>query len=245
MAIQLDIKSELPTAIKWTNEHTKQLPFSISQAMNASVSGRALPQAKQRNAFKALEGASKQYLDKPKPFTSKGFFATTAKKRNLQILVTPKNKGGDRERYLSGNILGTARAVKGYEVEFASLSKGDIARGTKFVPTRFMKKDRFGNVSQSNLVKIVNSVGNTGRTGSNIFIGKPRGGSRTPGVYRRERNHQLRALFLAVQPGQYPARFPAVRVIETSVKRSFGPYLRQALAKNVANEVRMANRGSF
>ena len=46
MAIQLDIKSELPTAIKWTNEHTRQLP-----------------QAKQRNAFKALEGASKQYLN--------------------------------------------------------------------------------------------------------------------------------------------------------------------------------------
>ena len=136
-------------------------------------------------------------------------------------------------------------AVKGFEIEFAALSKGDIARGTKFVPTRHMKKDRFGNVSQSNLTKIVNSVGNTGRTGSNIFIGRPRGGSRTPGVYRRERNQTLRALFLAVQPGQYPARFPAVRVIETSVTRSFGPYLRQALAKNVANEVRMANRGSF
>ena len=173
MAISLDIKSELPKAIKWTNEHTKQLPFSISQAMNASVSGRALRQAKQRNAFKALEGASKQYLDRPKLFTSKGFFATTAKKRNLQILVTPKDLGGDRERYLSGNILGTTRAVKGNEVEFATLSKGDITRGTKFVPTRHMKKDRYGNVSQSNLVKIVNSVGNTGRTGSNIFIGKP------------------------------------------------------------------------
>jgi len=245
MAIRLDIKSELPQAIKWTNEHTKQLPFSISQAMNASVSGRALPQAKQRNAFKALEGASKQYLDKPKPYTSKGFFATTATKRNLQILITPKDRPTPRNRYLSGNILGTSRAVKGFEIEFAGLSKGDISRGTKFVPTRYIKKDRYGNVSQSNLTKIVNSVGNTNRTGSNIFIGKPSGGGRTPGVYRRERSNKLRALFLAVQPGQYPARFPAVRVIETSVQRSFGPYLRQALAKNVANEVRMQNRGSF
>ena len=245
MAISLDIKSELPKAIKWTNEHTKQLPFSISQAMNASVSGRALPQAKQRNALKALEGASKQFLDKPKPYTSKGFFATTAKKRNLQILITPKDRPTPRNRYLSGNILGTARAVKGFEIEFASLSKGEISRGTKFVPTRHMKKDRFGNVSQSNLTKIVESVGNTSTSGSNIFIGRPRGGSRTPGVYRRERNQKLRALFLAIQPGQYPARFPAVRVIETSVTRSFGPYLRQALATNVAKEVRIANRGSF
>ena len=103
-----DIKSELPTAIKWTNEHTKQLPFSISQAMNASVSGRALLQAKQRNAFKALEGASKQYLDRPGHLRQKAF-ATTAKKRNLQILVTPKDRGGDRERYPSGNILHNPR----------------------------------------------------------------------------------------------------------------------------------------
>ena len=31
--IKLDIKSELPQAAKWTNEHTKQLPFSIAQAL--------------------------------------------------------------------------------------------------------------------------------------------------------------------------------------------------------------------
>ena len=245
MALQLDIKSELPTAIKWTNEHTKQLPFSISQAMNASVSGRALPQAKQRNAFKALEGASKQYLDKPKPYTSKGFFATTAKKRNLQILVSPKDKPTPRNRYLSGNILGTSRAVKGFEVEFAAKSRGYFQKGTRFVPTKYQKLDSYGNVSQRNLEKIVNSVGNTGRSGSNIFIGEPRGGSRTPGVYRRERDKQLRALFLAITPSPYKPRFPAQRVIETSVTRSFGPYLRQALATNVAKEVRSQNRGSF
>ena len=34
--IKLDIKSELPTAVKWTNEHTKQLPFSIAQALTAT-----------------------------------------------------------------------------------------------------------------------------------------------------------------------------------------------------------------
>ena len=34
--IKLDIKSELPQAAKWTNEHTKQLPFSIAQAITAT-----------------------------------------------------------------------------------------------------------------------------------------------------------------------------------------------------------------
>ncbi len=33
--IRLDIKSELPTAIRWTDTMTKQLPFAISQALNS------------------------------------------------------------------------------------------------------------------------------------------------------------------------------------------------------------------
>ena len=82
LAIGLDIKSELPKAIKWTDAHTKQLPFSISQAMNASAKGmKAVAGSKDRNALQALAGASKQYLDRPKPATSTGFRATTANKR--------------------------------------------------------------------------------------------------------------------------------------------------------------------
>ena len=95
MAIVLDIKSELPTAIKWTNEHTKQLPFSISQAMNASIKGlAAIPGSKQKSALNALAGSSKRFLDRPKPGTQTGFMATTAKKRNLSSLISPKTSHG-------------------------------------------------------------------------------------------------------------------------------------------------------
>jgi hypothetical protein len=73
MAITLDIKSELPTAIKWTNEHTKQLPFSISQAMNASVKGlAAIPGSKQKSALNALAVSASRFLDRPKPATASG-----------------------------------------------------------------------------------------------------------------------------------------------------------------------------
>ena len=36
-SITLDIKSELPKAIRWTDTMTKQLPFAISQALNATA----------------------------------------------------------------------------------------------------------------------------------------------------------------------------------------------------------------
>ena len=62
--IKLDIKSELPTAIKWTNEHTKQLGFSVAQALNASVQGsKFIAGSKQKSALNALAGSSRRYLD--------------------------------------------------------------------------------------------------------------------------------------------------------------------------------------
>jgi len=239
MAIQLDIKSELPTAIKWTNEHTRQLPFSIAQAMTASAKGlAAIPGSKQKSAINALAGSSKRFLDRPKPQTSTGFFATTANKRTLQVLITPKDKPWDRNRYLSGNIFGGQRAPKPYEIAFAAKSNGQITTGTRFVPTGAVKPDRYGNVSKANLRKILDSVGTGNRSGSNIFIGKPNGGARAAGVYRRERSYKLRPLFLVDNSLSYSARFPAVRVIETKVQSTFGIYLRDRLARNVAANVK-------
>ena len=248
MAIQLDIKSELPTAIKWTNEHTKQLPFSIAQAMTASAKGiTSIPGSKQKSALNGLAQSSKRFLDRPRPQTSTGFFATTANKRTLQVLIEPKSRfkgrdgterGWNRNRYLSGNIFGGQRAVKAYEVEFAKKSNGTIQPGTRFVPTRFMKLDKFGNPKRTEINRLINNVGTGMRTGNNIFIGQPVGGGRPFGVYKRERQYQLRALFIVDQSQNYTARFPAQRVIEQRVTKTFGAYLRLRLAANVAANVR-------
>ena len=239
MAIQLDIKSELPTAIKWTNEHTKQLPFSIAQAMTAAAKGiSSIPGSKQKSALNALAGSARRFLDRPKPQTQTGFRATTANKRTLSLMILPKDKPWNRNRYLSGNIFGGQRAPKPYEIAFAAQSKGQIPSGTRFVPTGVIRPDRYGNVSRANLRKILNSVGNGNRTGNNIFIGQPVGGARTAGVYRRERGFKLRPLFLVDNSQNYTALFPAVRVIETKVQSTFGIYLRDRLARNVAANVK-------
>ena len=36
--IKIDLKSELPSAIRWTDAMTKQLPFATSQALNSTGS---------------------------------------------------------------------------------------------------------------------------------------------------------------------------------------------------------------
>ena len=237
MAITLDIKSELPKAIKWTNEHTKQLPFSIAQAMTAAAKGiSSIPGSKQKSAINALQGSAKRFLDQPKPQTAKGFFATTANKRTLQVLITPKDKPWDRNRYLSGNILGGQRAPKPYEIAFAARSDGQIQQGSRFVPTGAIKPDRYGNVSKANLSRIINNLEKTGR--GRTMIGRPEGTSKPLGVYRQETKGRLRPLFLVKPVSNYTAVFPARRIAEDKIRSVFGLYLRDRLARNVAANVK-------
>ena len=241
MGIRLNIKSELPTAIKWTNQHTKQLPYSISQAINASVQGsKFLPGSKQKSALNTLAGSSRRYLDKPKPSTQKGFRATIAKKSTLTSVITPKDRPYNQNRYLSGSILGGTRRAK-YDALFVNHPAAkDMPRNSKLVPTGFLDKhkDQYGNVKKSFINKLYKSVGTGNRTGNNIFIGKPRGGARPAGVYRREREYVLRPLFIAQSTVSYNAIFPAKKEAEGAITKTFGLYLRRQLQVNVSKEIK-------
>ncbi len=237
--IKLDIKSELPKAAKWTNEHTKQLAYSVSNALNTTVQGsKFVAGSKEKSTLAALAGATKQYLDRPKPSTQKGFRAIRSDKRSLRTIILPKDRPYKQTRYLTGNILGGARRAK-YDAAFVRHPKAvNMPSDAKLVPTGYMKRDKYGNITKGNIGKLLNSVGTGNRTGNNIFIGKPRGGNRPAGVYKRERTFQLRPLFIARSTVSYDSRFPARTVINKSVQRNFGRYLRQELAKNVANKVK-------
>lgn len=241
---EIDLTSELDFAIEWTKQHERQLPFSASQALNASVQGlRAVPGSKQNNALTKLADTSKQYLDRPKPQTQKGFRATVAKKQNIETEILPKDKPWKRNRYLLGNVIGGQRAPKPFEAAFSSRAVTPTSSSSKFVPTGALKPDKFGNVRRSQISKILDDVDTKGRR--TTFIGKPRGGDRPFGVYRRQSRYKLRPLFLLDQSISYEPRFPAVKISLIEVQRTFGPYLRRQLAKNVADKVAKQKRGSF
>ena len=240
MAIRLDIKSQLPQATKWTNQHTKQLPFSIAQAINASVLGsKFVAGSKQQSALNRLAGSSRRYLDRPKKQTQKGFRATIAKKSTLRSVITtaderPYNMG----RYLDQNIFGSNRLPK-YDALFVNHSTAtNIPGNSILVPTQVVKRDRYGNINKSTINKIYTAIGTKRITANNIFVGKPTGGNRPAGVYRRERNFTLRALFIAQPNATYPAIFPAKKEAEDAIQKTFGLYLRRQLQVNVANNLK-------
>ena len=238
MAIRLDIKSELPTAIKWTNQHTKQLPFSIAQAINASVQGsKFIAGSKQKSALGTLADSSRRYLDRPKPSTQKGFRATVAKKSTLTSVIKTKDRPYNQDRYLGGSIFGGDSKQK-YDAIFVRHSTAkNIPANSRLVPTTAVKRDRYGNITKTTINKIYKSIGTARNTGDNVFIGKPTGGNRPAGVYRRERGNKLRALFIAQQSVNYSPIFPAKKEAEGAITKTFGLYLRRQLQVNVRNNM--------
>ena len=238
MSIKLNIKSELPTAIKWTNQHTKQLPYSIAQAINASVQGsKFIAGSKQKSALNTLAGSSRRYLDRPKPSTQKGFRATVAKKSTLTSVIKTKDRPYNQDRYLGGSIFGGDSKQK-YDALFVRHSTAkNIPPNSRLVPTTAVKRDRYGNITKTTIGKIYKSIGTGNNTGNNIFVGKPIGGNRPAGVYRRERNFKLRALFIAQQSVNYNAIFPAKKEAEGAIQKTFGLYLRRQLQVNVRNNM--------
>tara|TARA_B000000557_G_C20779807_1_gene445954 strand:- start:54 stop:782 length:729 start_codon:yes stop_codon:yes gene_type:complete len=238
MAIRLDIKSELPTAIKWTNQHTKQLQFSIAQAINTSVQGsKFIAGSKQKSALNTLAGSSRRYLDRPKPSTQKGFRATVAKKSTLTSVIKTKDRPYNQDRYLGGSIFGGDSKQK-YDALFVRHSTAkNIPPNSRLVPTTAVKRDRYGNITKTTINKIYKSIGTARNTGDNVFIGKPTGGNRPAGVYRRERGNKLRALFIAQQSVNYSPIFPAKKEAEGAITKTFGLYLRRQLQVNVRNNM--------
>jgi len=241
--ITLDVKSELKLAEKWTNEHTKQLGFSIATAMNAAAQGsKFIAGSKQKSALQSLANQAPRYIDRPKKTTQKGWRATRASKRNLQTTILPKDKPYNQQRYLGGSATGGTRAPKDFG---AALMNHPLARnipsGARLVPTRYWddKKDKFGNISKAKINKIFEQANTTYYQHNSVFIGKPQGGGRPPGVYRRtNKNEKLRPMFYAVDRVRYGARFPAEKIVNQSIQKDFGIYLRQELTKNVAKNVK-------
>ena len=243
--IKLDLKSELPTAIKWTNEHTRQLDFSVAQALNSVVGGsRFLPGSQRTSIVKAMEKTSERAFDQPKAYTTKAWrLGERATKRRTIAQLVPKDLAatGDREPHLRHSITGGQRGVKPFEAKFRTHPLSTLPPGSRLVPAS-VKTDMRGNVSMKTLKNTYNLIG------TKVFVGTPKGRGRPPGVYSRDQHLMkgtnttldpvLRPLFIAVRSASYQ---PILRVEQTAqqvAQREFGNQLRFWLAKNVRENTR-------
>ena len=218
-AITLDIKSELPKAIRWTDAMTKQLPFAISQALNSTGF----------SIRTSLKGASRQYFNNPTTFIQNAWQVDKSNKRNLAVTIFPEAK---REPYLRKNITGGQRGAKPFEGKLLSQASGTVPSGSRLVPA-VIRRNAQGNVSLAALRRISSKVGTVGK--GSVFIGTPAGSSRPPGVYQRGTKGRLIPLFVAVSSATYRPIFPIHDIGAKVAQRRFGGYLRSSLEKALAS----------
>jgi len=216
--ISLDIKSELPKAIRWTDTMTKQLPFAISQALN-------------KTAFdmrQAMNGATRQYFKDPVPFTQRAFLVNRSSKRDLTAEVYAERR---RARYLRTLISGGDRGQKPVELRYLAKAEASMPKGSVLVPAA-IKLTAAGNVSLAALKRIETQIATKGR--NSVFLGRPEGAGRPPGVYQRAARGKLKPLFIAVPRARYSKMFPMEQIGQTVIDRRFGDYLRSSLERAVS-----------
>lgn len=265
-SITLDIQSELPRAIAWTDAMTKQLPWVIAKAMTSA--------AKESQAY--LKEVTPRYIKNPVPFTMNSTFVRYAKPTNLEAWVGFKDfapKGTPAAKYLQPMISGGVRSPKSTELQ---LQRAGILRPGQFiVPTGVtpLKLNQYGNLSGSTYTQVLSRLKALGEQGYNAnvsdarrsqakraqrdyFAGTP--GTLPLGIYARLGKRPkgnprgigrpitsnlprgFHTAFYVTRQPRYQMNFPVHTILDTTYRGRFGPLFRQALEDELAYQARKA-----
>jgi hypothetical protein len=187
-----------------------QLPFATSLALNNTA-------FKVRQAMKDQVGQS---FASPTAFTRNAFRYDRSTKSTLEARVY----ADPSRRFVPTQIMGGTRKRKPYEGFLSQL--GDGLAG-KMVPTRHVI-NAAGNPRKSVFSLIQSRMSTIDQGG--FFVGRPLGGGRAPGVYRRSRG-KLFAYFVQTDEPSYEPRFPFEQVGRTTIARTFPSELNSALER--------------
>ena len=146
-------------------------------------------------------------------------------------------------KYFQGNLQGGNRPVKVWERTLQSAARNTFPSGMRLIPTDNLSGfvDRFGNIPKPVIQSITSGMSTKYQGGgANYFAGKPRGGNRPYGIYRRfAANNRLQAMFIGFPSLSYGNKLTRlVPEMERNAQRNFGSYLRHFLNRNVAANVK-------
>lgn len=203
-------------------EH-KQLPFAMMLSLNETAKG----------ARKAVQNKMGQVFDRPTPFAKRGVVYERATKEDLDARVViygskAANGGLPPAYFLGPQVDGGRRSLKAFEVQLKA--RGFLPDGHIVLPAERTKLDRYGNVSQGQLNRIMsglqidyrgsgaNRVASTKKGKSKRARGSRRGfyfvpaakSKLAPGVWF-EPGFPYRAVYpvlMFVKPGGYAKRLP-------------------------------------
>ena len=222
----------------------------------------ALTRTAKHAADKALPDEMRSVFGNPVPYTLKSLRVEPATKDNLSARVMVKNTGEGGvapENFLLPQVDGGSRKHKRAE---AAMRYAGVLRGGHFaMPGEGLSMDANGNVRGAEVRTILTALKNIraasstgkklrkgGRLKNDLFVGKPRGGSRPEGIWRREGGSgqgkkegygRIRPLFIFTsQAPQYGRRLNFDGVVQRVAQERFEVEFEKALQAMISRGTR-------
>lgn len=251
------------TAILEGLKETQQSLRGFSDRRMAATLATALT----RTAVEVRDGIRAELprvFDRPTPYTINSLFLKPARADKLEAEVFFKDEMGTSRlgipatKYLLPEVRGGARRSKGFEK--ALRRAGVLSYGQFAMPGQGAKLDRYGNVSQGQIIQILSQLritltaGHTRnmgfgakgiaaqkKAGGRFFVKRTRKGG-PPGIYQREFiGRNATPVFIFTRPPSYRARFPFDAIAERIADQRLSANVRRAIAEQTA---RLMARGS-
>lgn len=196
----------------------------------------------------AIPDVMRAVFDSPTAYTINGLRVEPSTVETLSARVMVKNESGSgvaQENFLFPEVEGGARKAKRFE---RALRAAGFLRSTQFaVPGKGVTLDANGNVSGAQVRSILSALqgirGGVGAKGqragrgralkNDLFVGKPRGGDRPDGIWRRE-GKRLRALFVFTDQPLYSKRLDFTGTVQQVALDRFRVEFEKALPGMVA-----------
>lgn len=206
----------------------------------------ALTRTAQYAAQTELPGEMRTKFQSPVAYTLNSLRIEPATKDSLSARVMVKNQaaGVAPENFLQPQVEGGGRKYKRAE---AAMRYVGVLRSNQFaMPGAGLSLDAAGNVKGTEVRTILAALKNIRGGGagkgkklaSDLFVGKPLGGDRPDGIWRRE-GKRLRALFVFTSDAPtYSQRLDFSGVVQRVVLKRFQPEFERAMAAMVARGVR-------
>lgn len=197
----------------------------------------ALTRVAKHAATTVLPAEMRKNFSNPTSYTlnSLRVVPSTTDTLSARVMVKDKAAGLPQERYLLPEVEGGQRNRKGLESALGYM--GILRSGQYAMPGKAATLDASGNVSGAQVRTILAALKNI-RGGVNIFAGKPMGGNRPSGIYRRE-GKRLRPLFIFTDKA--PTYAPALDftgTVQGVVLDRFRPEFERAVADMLSKGAR-------
>jgi hypothetical protein len=225
--IIVDAKNSVEFVQKYLLGFEKQIPYVISRAINATAD----------DVQKGLVNEMKSVFDRPTRWTLNSLMVEFANKQNQTAVIRFKDAGaGGRsaEKYLTPEILGGYRNVKGFENVLRST--GVLNRGLQVVPSTGLPLDASGNIKKSTineLIAFANAV-KYKNSKKRFFVVSKQEGELEAGIYQRVGKHHAKPIILFVRQNRYKPRFSFYEVGFEIAKKAFERNFEAAAQKAIA-----------